>query len=66
MSESSILCFGMSVVKCITYPQRIMTDQSNSELLAGKQLMRREGCLLFWFIEISRLLEQVQALFTGL
>lgn len=56
----------MSVVKCITYPQRIMTDQSNSELLAGKQLMRREGCLLFRFIEISRLLEQVQALFTGL
>lgn len=62
---SSIQCFGMSVIKCMTYPQRVVTDQTNSELFAGKQLMRRECGLLFWFIEVGRLLEQVQALLVG-
>lgn len=56
---SSIQCFGMSVIKCMTYPQRVVTNQTNSELFAGKQLMRRECGLLFWFIEVGRLLEQV-------
>lgn len=46
----------------ITYPKRIMANQTHSQLLTSKELMGGKSGLFFWLVESIRFLEEVNTL----